>query len=204
VYQLTDEGKVVLVLNELSTTPWRRGGTAPSRHYMGVSGQLHAPVPLPPRKEPPVPTQCEAGSAPQSVWTLRRREKSLALPRNRTPTVQPVARYYMTEIYRLRTVVPWWTYYSTNVTGSPSYVQRVLLNLFKSFLHIHNASSKSYLKASVHCTTCFDRHWSPFDLKDALYVCKKLLNTFYKDVLHVRRWTSWICWISDVQQDATI
>jgi hypothetical protein len=39
---------------------WGNGGTAPlilwPRHYMEVSGQLHAPATLPPGKEPLVPT----------------------------------------------------------------------------------------------------------------------------------------------------
>jgi hypothetical protein len=32
------------------------------------------------------------------------------------------------------------TYYSTNVNGSPSYVQRVLLKFISTFLHTHSAS----------------------------------------------------------------
>jgi hypothetical protein len=51
-----------------------RGGIAPThsrpRHYMGVSGQCHAPAALlPPGKGPPVPTVQEAGWAPEPVWT---------------------------------------------------------------------------------------------------------------------------------------
>jgi hypothetical protein len=40
---------------------------------MEVSGQFHAPIALPPRKESPVPTGWEAGWAPK--WTLWRTDK---------------------------------------------------------------------------------------------------------------------------------
>jgi hypothetical protein len=43
---------------------------------MDVSGQLRAPAALPPGKEPPVPIGQEAECAPESVWTLWRRENS--------------------------------------------------------------------------------------------------------------------------------
>jgi hypothetical protein len=60
---------------------------------MEESGQLHNPAALPSRKEPPVSIGEEAGCAPESVWTLWRREKSFTTG-NRTRTVQPVARRY--------------------------------------------------------------------------------------------------------------
>jgi hypothetical protein len=44
---------------------------------MEVSGLLHAPVALPPGEEPPVPIGQEARWAPDSVWTLWRRELAL-------------------------------------------------------------------------------------------------------------------------------
>jgi hypothetical protein len=43
--------------------------------------------PLPPGKEPPVPTVQEAGWAPQPVWTQRLDEKSSASVGDRTPAV---------------------------------------------------------------------------------------------------------------------
>jgi hypothetical protein len=46
-------------------------------HYVEMSGQLHAAVALPLRKEPPVPIGKEAGWAPEPVWTLWSREKPL-------------------------------------------------------------------------------------------------------------------------------
>jgi hypothetical protein len=52
---------------------------------MEVSGQLHAPVTLPPGKEPLVPTVQETGSAAEPVWTLQSREKSLTPTGNRAP-----------------------------------------------------------------------------------------------------------------------
>jgi hypothetical protein len=62
---------------------WGRGGIAPThswlRHYMGVSGQRHAPAALyPQRKDPPVPIIQETGWAPELVWTQRLEEKSFA------------------------------------------------------------------------------------------------------------------------------
>jgi hypothetical protein len=52
---------------------WGSGGIAPlilwPQHLMEVSGQFHAPATLPPEKEPLVPTEQEAGWAPESVWT---------------------------------------------------------------------------------------------------------------------------------------
>jgi hypothetical protein len=54
-----------------------------------VSGQLYAPADLLSGKESPVTIGYEAGSAPQSVCTRRRREKSLLLsewnPRSSDP-----------------------------------------------------------------------------------------------------------------------
>jgi hypothetical protein len=54
---------------------------------MEVSGQFHARAAL-----PPVPIGQDAGWAPEPVWTLWRREKSLAPAGNRA--VYPVARRY--------------------------------------------------------------------------------------------------------------
>jgi hypothetical protein len=56
-----------------------------------MSGQLQVPAALLPGKQPPVPSQQEAGWALKSVWTLWRREKSLGLVGNGTSVVQPVA-----------------------------------------------------------------------------------------------------------------
>jgi hypothetical protein len=42
-----------------------------------MSGQLHAPVALPWRIQPLVPNAEEAGWAPETLWALWRREKSL-------------------------------------------------------------------------------------------------------------------------------
>jgi hypothetical protein len=56
------------------------------RHYMGMSGQRHAPAALlPPGKGPPVPIVQEAGWAPEPVWTQRIEEKSFAPAGDRTP-----------------------------------------------------------------------------------------------------------------------
>jgi hypothetical protein len=44
-----------------------------------VSGQLHAPAPLPPGKEPPVPIGQEGGWTPEPIWTTWRRENSIII-----------------------------------------------------------------------------------------------------------------------------
>jgi hypothetical protein len=67
-----------------------RGGIAPThsrpRHYVGVSGQNHAPAALlPPGKEHPLPIVQEAGWASEPVWTQRIEEKSSAPAGDRTP-----------------------------------------------------------------------------------------------------------------------
>jgi len=50
-----------------------------------MRGQLHALPALPPGKVPLVPIEYEAGWAPESVCTLWRRNKSLAIAGNQTP-----------------------------------------------------------------------------------------------------------------------
>jgi hypothetical protein len=40
-----------------------------------MSGQLHAPVVLPPANGPPIPIKQEPGLAPEPVWMLWTREK---------------------------------------------------------------------------------------------------------------------------------
>jgi hypothetical protein len=53
------------------------------------------PRPLyPPRKQPSIPIEQEAGWALDPVWTLWSREEYLSPVGNRTLTVQPVARRY--------------------------------------------------------------------------------------------------------------
>jgi len=51
---------------------------------MEVSGQLHAPAALSPRKEFLVPIGQEAGWAPELAWTRCRREKCPATAGNQT------------------------------------------------------------------------------------------------------------------------
>jgi hypothetical protein len=61
---------------------------------MELGGHLHAQVALPTGKELPVPIGYETGWAPEPIWTLWNKEKSLASPGNRTPAVQPVVLPY--------------------------------------------------------------------------------------------------------------
>jgi hypothetical protein len=61
-HKVKGKGKVVPVFKHHAMKAyWRRGGIAPRilwpRHYMEASAQLHAPVALPPGKEPLVPTE---------------------------------------------------------------------------------------------------------------------------------------------------
>jgi hypothetical protein len=55
-----------------------------------MSGQLHAPVALPPGKEPPVPTGEETGWAPEEVRMLWR-EKNLALWENHNGSTNDIS-----------------------------------------------------------------------------------------------------------------
>jgi hypothetical protein len=55
---------------------------------MEVSSQLQSPAALHPRKEPPLPMGQECL---EPVWTLWRREKSVASARNGTSALQPIA-----------------------------------------------------------------------------------------------------------------
>jgi hypothetical protein len=59
-------------------------------------GELTASCPgrFTPGKEPPVPIGQEAGWAPEMVWTLWSRDKSLTPAENRTPAVQFSAHRY--------------------------------------------------------------------------------------------------------------
>jgi hypothetical protein len=57
-----------------------------------MSGQINATVALPPERERAM--LWEAKLAPEPVWTLWSREKSLDPAGNWTPVVQPVVRCY--------------------------------------------------------------------------------------------------------------
>jgi hypothetical protein len=74
------------------------------RHYVEVSGLLHASAALPPGKEPPAPIGKEAGWEPESIWTLRNREKSLPHPGSWTLAVQPQSVAIPTELSRLTNI----------------------------------------------------------------------------------------------------
>jgi hypothetical protein len=62
---------------------------------MEVSGELHAPPALPPRKERSVPIAYDAGWAPEPVWRLWRREKYIGPVGNQTSSVKSVVRRYI-------------------------------------------------------------------------------------------------------------
>jgi hypothetical protein len=61
---------------------------------MDVYGQLQNRTALIPGKEAALPIGEEVRWASEPVWTMWRKEKSLALVGNQTPAVQPVARRY--------------------------------------------------------------------------------------------------------------
>jgi hypothetical protein len=72
---------------------WRYGSTI---LYLGTkveeSGQTHVPATFNRGKAPAMTIRQEVGWEMKTVWTLRRKEKSVASTESRTPTVQPVAR----------------------------------------------------------------------------------------------------------------
>jgi hypothetical protein len=80
LYRYNVKGKIVSVLNKLSSTPWRRMGEwmyrssfSWPRHYLEQSGQLHAPG-----KEPRYPFDWRLGR-PQ-IWSRRRGEEKILDP----------------------------------------------------------------------------------------------------------------------------
>jgi hypothetical protein len=58
-----------------------------SRHYLGVSGQRHAPAALYPGKGPPVLVGQEAGWAPELVWTRLGYKKNPVCPAGNRPSI---------------------------------------------------------------------------------------------------------------------
>jgi hypothetical protein len=58
------------------------------RHYMEVSGQLHATAALTPGKEPLLPVGYEVEWVPEPIWTRCRREKFPAPAGIRTPIIR--------------------------------------------------------------------------------------------------------------------
>jgi hypothetical protein len=60
---------------------------------MVVTGQLHAPIALPPGEDPLYPLDRRLGG-PQSLFGRYGEEKNLAPARNLTPAVQPIACHY--------------------------------------------------------------------------------------------------------------
>jgi hypothetical protein len=103
--------KVVPVLNQLSTTLWRRMAEwryrftfSWPRQQLEVSDQLHAPAALPPRKEPPVPTASEAGWAPEAGLDDVEKRKFSTLPGLELRPLGRLAR--SRSLYRLRYPMP--------------------------------------------------------------------------------------------------
>jgi hypothetical protein len=98
-FGLEDQLVRTYVHTKFCTTPWRcmgewmyRSTFSWPRHYLEVSGQLHAPAALPPGKSPRYPLDRRMGG-PQSRSGRRRRENSWPYrDSNSDPSVvQPVA-----------------------------------------------------------------------------------------------------------------
>jgi hypothetical protein len=98
--------KVVPVLNKAPRHEGvlGNGGITPRifwpRHYMEVSGQLHAQAVLPPGKKPRISISQEVRWAPGPVWTRCDEKKS-----QQHPIIQPVAQCYTTELSRLLRII---------------------------------------------------------------------------------------------------
>jgi hypothetical protein len=95
------EVQVVPVLNYLNTLLWRHIGEwrysstvldLSTRWRWVVSFMHHLLYPW--GKSPQYPLDRRLGGSPELVWILWRREKSLALARNRTLAIQSIARRY--------------------------------------------------------------------------------------------------------------
>jgi hypothetical protein len=72
---------------------------------MEVSGQIHDPATLPPRKEPLVPIGWEAGWVLEPVWTRWWREKFPASAGLEPSIIQPVALRCTTELGVLKSYI---------------------------------------------------------------------------------------------------
>jgi hypothetical protein len=68
---------------------------------MEVSGQLHDPVTLPPRKEPVVPLGRRLGVPQRQAGHSGEKKNSQPLPGLELPIIQPVAQCYTTELSQL-------------------------------------------------------------------------------------------------------
>jgi hypothetical protein len=79
------------------------------RHYLEVSGQLHATAALPPGKEPLVPIVYEVGWTSEPVWKIWRRENYCPYrDSNSDPSVvQPVASRYTDYVIPAPSVIPY-------------------------------------------------------------------------------------------------
>jgi hypothetical protein len=82
-----------------------------------VSGQFHSPAALPPQKGPSVPTEHEAGFAPEPGLRFWRTEKSSAPTGNRTAILRPSSPGLVKTSYA---VAQWLRHCATNrkVAGS--------------------------------------------------------------------------------------
>jgi hypothetical protein len=82
---------------------------------MEVNGQLHAPAALPPVKRAPIPVLQEAGLAPEPVWMLWRREKSLCFWQESNPVSSVVQAHRLVAI----PTVQFWLPFTTSVSNFP-------------------------------------------------------------------------------------
>jgi hypothetical protein len=148
-----------------------------------VSGQLHGPAALTPRKEPPVPIGKKAGWALEPVWTTWRKENSLPYrDSNSDPSVvQPVAsRYTDYAIPAPYDCVVRWN--STDVSEEHVRLGHAVAQaVSRSF---PTAAARVRVRASMWGLWWTKRHWGRFSPSTSVFPCQSSFHKFLHDHNH--------------------